>query len=179
MMKLLFLLFTSLSFIGVPFDHKVFGVSTAFIGFRSDAPFELFQAKTRNLALIFCLAISCTPRERDELVNPAGKDAIATCGYISAASSYQQEYGYIMETMHKEMTQVGLVRDDKINFLKQMIPHHQGAIDMAEAIIKCTDDRRIVNIARGIITEQRNEIAIMENMIKEFEVQEDLNNRNK
>lgn len=122
---------------------------------------------------------SCTLRDGDEVTGTVGKDAIATCGYIPAASSYQQEYAYIMKAMHKEMAEVELVRDDKINFLKQMIPHHQGAIAMAEAIIKSTDDRRIVNIARGIITEQRNEIAIMKSMVKEFEFQKDLNNKNK
>lgn len=133
----------------------------------------------RVVTLVLYLTISCTLRDEGEFTNTAGKDAIATCGYISAASSYQQEYAYIMEAMHKEVAQVELVRDDKINFLNQMIPHHQGAIDMAEAIIKCTNDRRIVNIARGIITEQRSEIAIMESMIKEFEIQKDLNNKDK
>jgi len=125
------------------------------------------------------LMISCTVGNKSEAISTEGKETIAICGYTLAASSYQQEYVGIMEAMHKKMSQVELVQDDKINFLKQMIPHHQGAIDMAEAIVEGTSDRRIVNIARGIITEQKNEIAIMESMIKEFEIQRDLNKKNK
>ncbi len=86
-----------------------------------------------------------------------------------AESMYQIEYTRIMDAMHREMMNVRLGDEDQVNFLKQMIPHHQGAIDMSESILKYSKDRRIVNIAKGIITEQRNEIAIMKHLIAELE----------
>jgi uncharacterized protein (DUF305 family) len=135
--------------------------------------------KIKIITFGLMLFLSCTVRNKSEVKNAERKETITTCGYTPAASLYQQEYESIMEAMHKKMSQVELVQDDKINFLKQMIPHHQGAINMAEAIIGSTSDRRIINIARGIITEQRNEIAIMESLIKEYEIQGDLNNKNK
>jgi len=48
-MALSFLLFISLLFIGAQSDQGVYGVSTAFVGFKSDAPFELIQAKTTSV----------------------------------------------------------------------------------------------------------------------------------
>jgi hypothetical protein len=48
-MVLSFLLFASLVFNVAQSDQGVYGVSTAFVGFRSDAPFELIQAKTTNV----------------------------------------------------------------------------------------------------------------------------------
>ena len=94
--------------------------------------------------------------------------SVSLCS-TGAKSMYQVEYNRIMDAMHHEMMNVTLGSEDQINFLKQMIPHHQGAIDMSESILKYSNDRRIVNIARGIITEQRNEIAIMELLIQELE----------
>lgn len=95
-------------------------------------------------------------------------ETITFCS-TGAETMYQAEYSRIMDAMHREMMNVTPGREDQVNFLKQMIPHHQGAIEMAESILKYSKDRRIVNIAKGIITEQRNEIAIMEHLIAELE----------
>jgi len=43
-----------------------------------------------------------------------------------------------------------------------MLPHHQGAVDMARAMLLYTDDPEIRNLALGIITEQQTEIRVMQ-----------------
>lgn len=48
------------------------------------------------------------------------------------------------------------------DFVTMMIPHHQGAIDMAKAILLYTQDPELKNLALGIITEQQNEIRLMQ-----------------
>lgn len=83
-------------------------------------------------------------------------------------SEYIRSYHIIMDTMHREMMAVNEVEDDDINFLRQMIPHHKGAVDMAEAILESTQDRRIRNLALGMITEQKNEIEIMQRLIQKI-----------
>lgn len=47
------------------------------------------------------------------------------------------------------------------DFVTMMIPHHQGAIDMAKALLLSTQDPELRNLALGIITEQQNEIQQM------------------
>jgi Domain of unknown function (DUF305) len=47
------------------------------------------------------------------------------------------------------------------DFVTMMIPHHQGAIDMARALLLSTKDPELRNLAQGIITEQENEIRLM------------------
>ena len=42
-----------------------------------------------------------------------------------------------------------------------MIPHHQGAIEMAEAELRFDRDKRLLPLAQGIIVEQRQEITVM------------------
>ena len=58
---------------------------------------------------------------------------------------------------HAPMT--GVVEHD---FIAMMIPHHQGAIDMAKAVLLTSDDMELKNLAQGIITEQENEIRVMQ-----------------
>jgi uncharacterized protein (DUF305 family) len=48
------------------------------------------------------------------------------------------------------------------DFVAMMIPHHQGAIDMAKALLVYSSDPQLRNLAQGIITEQQNEIRVMQ-----------------
>jgi uncharacterized protein (DUF305 family) len=47
------------------------------------------------------------------------------------------------------------------DFVTMMLPHHQGAIDMAKAVLLNTKDPELRNLALGIIAEQQNEINVM------------------
>jgi uncharacterized protein (DUF305 family) len=42
-----------------------------------------------------------------------------------------------------------------------MIPHHQGAIDMALVELRYGKDKRLRRLAQSIIVEQQQEIALM------------------
>ena len=47
------------------------------------------------------------------------------------------------------------------DFMRMMIPHHQGAIDMALVLLKYGRDERLRRLAQSIIIEQGQEIAYM------------------
>jgi Domain of unknown function (DUF305) len=47
------------------------------------------------------------------------------------------------------------------DFARMMIPHHQGAIDMAIAELRYGKDARLKRLAQEIIVEQQQEIAVM------------------
>ena len=51
--------------------------------------------------------------------------------------------------------------DIDADFAATMIPHHQGAIDMAEAELKYGRNDRLRRIAQEIIVDQQQEIAAM------------------
>jgi len=51
-------------------------------------------------------------------------------------------------------------------FLRQMIPHHQGAIDMSRIVLEQGRDERVSAIARRIVADQGKEIAEMEAMLE-------------
>jgi uncharacterized protein (DUF305 family) len=48
------------------------------------------------------------------------------------------------------------------DFVTMMLPHHQGAIEMAKAVLLNTKDPELRNLALGIIAEQQNEINVMQ-----------------
>ena len=55
------------------------------------------------------------------------------------------------------------------DFVTMMIPHHQGAIDMAKALLVHSSDPQLRNIAQGIITEQQNEIRVMQAWLQQHQ----------
>jgi hypothetical protein len=51
--------------------------------------------------------------------------------------------------------------DPDRDFARMMIPHHQGAIDMAIAELRYGKDERLRRLAQEIIVDQQQEIAVM------------------
>ena len=72
-----------------------------------------------------------------------------------------------MDRMHAGMTAAKPTGDTDRDFLAMMIPHHQGAIDMAKVVLLHTRDARIRNLAQSIITEQQYEINLMNGLLSE------------
>ena len=56
--------------------------------------------------------------------------------------------------------------DPDRDFAAMMIPHHQGAIDMAEAELRFGHDPILRRLAQAIIVEQRQEIAVMRQSLR-------------
>ncbi len=51
--------------------------------------------------------------------------------------------------------------DADIDFVRGMIAHHQGAIDMAQVVIEYGSDPDIRTLAEGIVAAQQQEIGVM------------------
>ena len=75
--------------------------------------------------------------------------------------SFAQLLHDAMATMDRGMREAPMNGAPEHDFVTMMIPHHQGAIDMAKALLLTTKDPELRNLAQGIITEQQNEIRLM------------------
>nr|WP_245277470.1 DUF305 domain-containing protein [Rhizobium leguminosarum] len=82
------------------------------------------------------------------------------------AKAYLAENDDAMERMMAamEVTPTGDVDRD---FVAMMTPHHQGAIDMAMAMLKYGKNEQLKRIAQEIIVDQQQEIAAMKLAIGE------------
>lgn len=57
--------------------------------------------------------------------------------------------------------------DGDVEFLRLMIPHHEGALMMAQAILERTDDPVVRRFAENVQTSQTAEIEAMQEMLEE------------
>ncbi|MFL5163607.1 MAG: DUF305 domain-containing protein [Microvirga sp.] len=76
-----------------------------------------------------------------------------------------QGYRQANETMHRNMD-ITFSGDSDVDFVRGMIPHHQGAIDMAKVALQHTKDEQIRKWATEVIREQEREIAEMQTWLK-------------
>lgn len=67
-----------------------------------------------------------------------------------------------MAVMDYGMQHAPMNGDPDHDFVSMMLPHHQGAVDMARAVLLYSQDPEIRNLALGIIAEQQNEIQVMQ-----------------
>ena len=80
---------------------------------------------------------------------------------MPAASSADSAFAHGMKEMQRQMADAPMTGNPDQDFVAAMIPHHEGAIDMAEVELKYGHDPFLRRLARDIITAQRHEIADM------------------
>jgi hypothetical protein len=78
----------------------------------------------------------------------------------TAKTSYMAENRAAMNKMMKDM-EVKPSGNVDADFTAMMIPHHQGAVDMAEAELHYGHDKKLRRIARNIVAGQRRQIGAM------------------
>jgi uncharacterized protein (DUF305 family) len=89
---------------------------------------------------------------------------ICRSAYDAATSSFQREMSKATADMHRAM-HVEPTGDLDRDFASMMIPHHQGAVDMARTYLEFGRDERLRRLAQGIIVEQTQEITYMRSLL--------------
>lgn len=89
------------------------------------------------------------------------------CRFDSDTKEYLSVYHCILDEMIWGMTGAQLNDSVSHNFIVQMIPHHQAAIEMSKNILKYTENETLRSIASNIIEEQTKSIENMMEIEKE------------
>jgi uncharacterized protein (DUF305 family) len=91
----------------------------------------------------------------------AGDNAAMAMPMEMSGDAAHQDLMAGMDAMNAEMMAGGTATDLDVAFVCSMIPHHRGAISMAEAELAHGDDPWARELADGIIAAQQKEIADM------------------
>ena len=125
-----------------------------------------------KIILMFFLALSCYKVSAQTKVTDPHAGHGSHAGHSSSASSKvtattsTKKYQQINDNMHTSMD-IKFTGDADKDFLAAMIPHHQGAVDMAEVVLQHGKNPKIRQLAQEIITMQKKEIAEMKQLFKE------------
>ena len=97
------------------------------------------------------------------------KAALAASSHHSGAGQSEMEPGpatreYLkaMDDMHADMMSGIMDPDPDAAFVRGMLPHHRGAVDMARTELKYGKDPELRKLAQDIIEAQEKEIKFMQ-----------------
>jgi uncharacterized protein (DUF305 family) len=82
-------------------------------------------------------------------------------GASLSPSQFAQDMDASMKLMDNEMSAAPMDGNADHDFAAMMMPHHQGAIDMAKAELSHGSDPTMRRIAEEIIADQKSEIDLM------------------
>ncbi len=113
-------------------------------------------------AVVLTAVMTCGPSSFAFAHDPRGGSAVGKLPppVPDAEKSFLDENEVAMATMMANMaiTPTGDVDRD---FVAMMVPHHQGAIDMARALLRHSQNEPLRRLAQEIIVTQQQEIAAM------------------
>ena len=124
------------------------------------APIRRFApigAITLVIGLVAATAFLAMAQDRSE---PGLNICSTSAGNVSGEGPYLIENDAAMKTMMSDMT-VTPTGDVDSDFVAMMVPHHQGAIDMAVAVLRHGRNPQIRRLAQEIIVTQQQEITAM------------------
>jgi uncharacterized protein (DUF305 family) len=79
----------------------------------------------------------------------------------SATTGFQRSLYDATMRMHEEMLRFPPSGNPDVDFLSQMIPHHEGAVEMARLYLGAGNDPLVRRLAEEIIAGQQAEITAM------------------
>jgi uncharacterized protein (DUF305 family) len=86
--------------------------------------------------------------------------------YVADRSNHREERPFLSENdaaMKKMMADMMIKPSGDVDrdFVEMMVPHHQGAVDMARAELKYGHNEQLRRLAQQIVATQEHEISVM------------------
>jgi uncharacterized protein (DUF305 family) len=132
-----------------------------------------------TLIVLAAMEVQAQQRNVQSATTRLGWPPVPTAKFIaSTEKTFDKLMADAMNVMHERMHSAPYTGEFDRDFLTLMIPHHQGAIDMAKALLLYSKDPQVRRLAQEIITDQQSEIQLMQLWLKQHGVRsQDLTQR--
>lgn len=114
----------------------------------------------RSVRLALLTAALALPASSVAIAHDTQQHTTVTGSELAAEAPYLAENDAAMTKMMGDMA-VAPTGDVDRDFVAMMVPHHQGAIDMAVAVLRHGRNEQLRRLAQEIIVTQQQEIAAM------------------
>ena len=111
-------------------------------------------------------AMQMMPRDCMSMMQQMMPAGVGQNAPMATQSEATKAYLAAMDKMHGPMMEGARAADPDVAFVKGMIPHHQGAIDMAQVVLQFGKDEQTKKWAADVIREQAREISEMQEWLK-------------
>lgn len=95
-------------------------------------------------------------------------------GGATTPSGFSSEMHVAMTKMSKDMEAVSMTGNPDKDFLAMMIPHHEGAVEMARLVLVSGRDPLVRKLAEDIIATQQAEIITMRQRLEILRAGQDM-----
>ncbi len=119
----------------------------------------------RSFIIACALALSLSANAHAQMHQPLYTHAMNTKPGVDSTPGYEAA----MDKMHQNMD-IDYSGNADVDFVRGMIPHHQGAIDMAKVELAHGKDPKVRKLAQNIIHAQEREIAMMQKWLADHDI---------
>ncbi len=119
--------------------------------------------RSLNLSFAAVVALTAVAATGIAVAQHAGHAGPAVAPTKTAGTS-TKAYVAANNRMHKDMA-IRYSGNADVDFVRGMIPHHQGAVDMAKVVLAHGKDPAIRKLAEDVIKSQEGEIVMMKDWL--------------
>ena len=126
------------------------------------------------LSFMFVFVFACT-KPADKKMDSTTMDSENMSTEMNAQSNDKSVSAEIVMLMHMPMMAAPYseTMNPDVDFLVNMTPHHQGAIDSSTKMLEVGKSKEVMELSKNIIAAQEMEIAQFEKVIEELKVKAD------
>lgn len=128
---------------------------------QSSVPSETTGGKPAAMSMKDgCPCCAGMPGSKGMMCGPKAKGDTSGMDHSQMNHGAADIYASAMQSMHENMS-MAPTGDADVDFMRGMIPHHQGAIDMAKIALTHGKDPQVKKLAEDVIQAQESEITFM------------------